>query len=616
VLSLVPGFCAHLGSGSMALQILLGGVCCLYYCAALLVMNSCLVGLLIVIGRFAPSGFLPVFRVSCHAVRTPGHSLLTHRANTKSAALGAILLLVATGCGGGRSLPANQGDPPPSYTHTAVATYHNDNARTGANVTESWLTPSNVHVVTFGKRAAITVAGDVFAQPLYIPGVTTDQGSHNLIIVATEHDQAYAIDADTRQIVWHKDFLDSAGTVTTVLPSDVNCTAISPEIGITGTPVIDTSNSTIYLVVRTRETQSGQAMFYQRLHALDLATGQDKVTPTTITSPSDPNGEFGAATFDPLLNNQRSALLLANGQVYVAWASHCDLGNYQGWVMSFDANTLQPTGAWTPAPSGTFGGIWMGGAGPSTDASGDVYLAVGNGWSDAMSGGSNYGDSVVRLRGSTNQISTVDYFMPFDWQTLFDDDLDLGSGAPVLLPDQTGKAHPHLLILAGKDGTVYLLDRDNLGHWQPGNDGQVLQSFKSDASGSMCTPAFWNNNLYFGWEFGAVEAFRYDPASQQLGATPTSTTGSFDVGYPGASPSVSANGNSNGVVWVLRNSGTHAELRAYDATNLANELYSSEMSPDRDAAGPSVTFGVPTIADGWVFVGARGEVDIYGLLAR
>ncbi len=624
---MLPGiiFAFSVGSDSwsMVLQVLLRGINASYAYAAWPVTISLLVGLLIAKGCWPRLAFLPLFPVSGDALRALFQFRFRRCEGPKSIALGAILLLVATGCGGGgQSSPTTpqqgiQDGPPASFTPTAVTTFHNNNARTGANLTETWLTPSNVSAATFGKRAAITVQGDIFAQPLYVPGVTAGQGSHNLIIVATEHDQVYAIDADTHQIVWQKDFLGSSGTVTTLLPSDLlNCSAIAPEVGITGTPVIDTTTSTIYVVARTKETQSGQPVFYQRLHSLDLTTGQDKLTPTVITSPPDPNGEFGAAQFDPVLNNQRSALLLTNGQVYVAWASHCDLGTYQGWVMSFDASTLQLTGAWTPSPSGTFGGIWMAGSGPASDSSGDVYLPVGNGPSDAMTGGSNYGDSVVRLHNSANQISAIDYFIPFDWKTLFDDDLDLGSAGSILLPDQTGAAHPHLLAVAGKDATVYLLDRDNLGHWQPSNDGQVLQSFKSDSQHNFSTPAFWNNTFYFGWFAGPVEAFRYDPTSQQIDPTPISSTGSWTLGYPGASPSVSANGTSNGIVWVLRNNGTDADLRAYDATNLNNELYDSEMSPERDNSGPSVTFGVPTVADGWVFVGTRGEVDIYGLLSR
>jgi hypothetical protein len=538
------------------------------------------------------------------------------------AALALLMLIASTGCGGGGggATSDQQGTtsspPPVELAHTTVSTYHNTNDRTGSNLTETVLTPDNVNAVSFGKRAAVPVAGSIFAQPLYIPGVSTSTGSHNLVIVATEHDQVYAVDADSRTVVWHTDFLGTSGSVTTVASTDVNCGAIAPEIGITGTPVIDTTSATIYVVVRTKETQSGATVFYQRLHALDLSTGQDKVPPTTITTPPDPAGQFGVAQFDPLLNHQRAALLLSGGQVYVAWASHCDLGNYQGWLIAFDAISLQETAGWTPDPSGSMGGIWMSGAGPTADSNGDVYLAVGNGWSDAMTGGSNYGDAVVHLHNSSNQISTVDYFIPFDWQTLYSEDHDLGSGGPVHLPEQSGSTHPHLLTVAGKDGKVYLLDRDNLGQSQPDNDDQIVQSFQSDAQYSLCTPAFWNNTLYFGWTYGPVEAFRYNPSTQQIGATPFSTTGSFDVGYPGATPSISANGSVSGILWFVRNDGAYSDLRAYDALDLTRELYSSQMSPGRDQSGPSIVFGVPTIADGWVFIGAQGELDIYGLLAR
>ena len=531
-----------------------------------------------------------------------------------------LLLTTASACGGGGTAPSSASTPSPAppaqqqqVTHTAVTTYHNSNSRAGLNSTEVRLTPANVGTPAFGKLGAVTVEGAIFGQPLYVPQVATTSGTHNLVIVATEHDQVYGIDADSRQIVWHTDLLGSSGTVTTVDPNDVNCSAIAPEIGITGTPVIDTTSSTVYLVARTKETQSGQPVFYQRLHALDLATGLDKLTPTIIATPPDPSGQFGVAQFSPLLNNQRSALLLANGQVYVAWASHCDLNNYQGWLMAFDAGTLQLTQGWTSEPSGQAGGIWMAGGGPAADDSGNVYLAVGNGWSDVMSGGANYGDSVVRFQASGGQLSVADYFIPFDWVTLDDEDRDLGSGGPILLPDQKGGSHSHLLVLAGKAAKVYMLDRDNLGQSQPSGDDQIVQSFQSDGKLSLCTPAFWNNHLYFGWLSGPIESFPYNPTTQQISVTPSSTTLPFDVGYPGATVSISSNGNLDGIVWLLRNDGAYADLRAYNATDLRLELYSSEDSPSRDQSGPSVTFGVPTVADGYVFVGARGELDIYGL---
>ncbi len=549
-------------------------------------------------------------------------ALIKRSSRIFSAVLGATLLLVGTGCGGGSAtIPPEQNQsplpPPAPQSHTSVTTYRNNNARTGANSTETSLTPSNVNVVTFGRLAAVPVTGAIYAQPLYVPGVTTADGkSHNLVFVATEHDQVYGIDADTYSIVWHKDFLGSTGTVTTLSDSDVNnCPAINPEVGITGTPVIDASTSTMYLVAATKDTSSGDPVFYQRLHALDIRTGEDNVSPFTVATPTDPNGQYGVAQFSPVLNNQRSALLLANGQVYIAWASNCDIGAYEGWVMSFDAGTLQPSGAWTPSPAGILGGIWMGGSGPAADENGDVYLAVGNGWSDAMSGGTNYGDSVVRLRNSGNQISTVDYFTPFNWQTLLDDDLDLGSGGPVLLPDQAGATHPHLLAVAGKDVNVFLLDRDNLGQWQPDNNNQVVQTFAGDAQAAFSTPAFWNNYLYFGWYLSPVEAFRYDPASQQLNPTPVSTTGSANGGYPGYFTSISSNGNADGILWALR-LGDPADFRAFNALNLGSELWGTEMSPLRDDAGATLTFAVPTVADGRVFVGARNQLAIYGLLSQ
>jgi hypothetical protein len=561
-------------------------------------------------------------RTCLSILRVSSGSLHYKKRSSKSASLGLlgiiVLLATLTACGGSAAAPVQQGDqnPPPLAQHTAVTTYRNDNARTGANLTETTLTPSNVSAVGFGKLAAVPVQGDVFAQPLYVPAVRIgNREPRNLIIVATEHDQVYAIDANTHAIVWHKDFLGTGGTVATLSPSDVlGCLLIAPEIGITGTPVIDMSTLTIYLVVATKEMQNGQLSYYQRIHALGLTTGEDKLTPTTITSPPDPNGLFGAARYDPQVNNQRAALLLVDQQIYVAWASNCDLGVYQGWVMSFDSGTLQLTGAWTADPSGESGGIWMGGAGPAADAAGDIYLAVGNGLSDAMIGGTNYGDSIVRLRHSTDQISALDYFIPFDWETLFDEDLDLGSGGPLLLPDQPGTAHPHLLTVTGKDGTVYLLDRDNLGHWQPDNDGEVVQSFKPSSGRCFCNPAVWNDTIYFGWMGGPVEGFHLDPIQEQMTTSPVTTTGNLTNGYPGVSPSISADGSSNGILWVLENMGPSAELRAFDAHDLSKQLYDSGWSQLRDGGGPSATFSVPTVADGLVFVGTRGELDIYGLL--
>lgn len=543
------------------------------------------------------------------------------------AALGTALLLVAaTGCGGGGvGTPTgeiNQTDPPPppvQHVSTTVATYHNDNARTGANLTESTLNLSNVNVVSFGRLAAIPLQGEVYAQPLYIPNVAVNGTTHNLVIVATEHDQMYAIDANSHTVVWNRNFLGTDGTITSVPAVDLGCDDLAPEIGITGTPVIDTSTNTTYVVVRTKEMQAGAASYYQRIHAIDLTTGQDKLPPTTITTPTSQDGRFGTAQFDPLLSNQRSALLLVNGQIYVAWASHCDYGFYWGWLMSFDETTLQLTAAWTPTPSGYKGGIWMGAEGPAADSNGEIYVAVGNGYSDAMLGGSNYGDALVRLHPSGNQLTVADYFIPYNFQLMDDVDADFGSGGPLLLPPRIGTTHKNLLVVAAKTGTVYLLDRDQLGHWQMDNDSEIVQSFPSGYTGPYSNAAFWGNKFFFAFLNGPLIAFAYDATQPALATSPFSTSKSIEMINPGV-PSVSSNGTSSGIVWLLQNDhhedGANAVLRAFNTYDLSQELYDSEMSPQRDHAGAGVKFTTPTVADGQVFVGAQNELDIFGLLSK
>jgi hypothetical protein len=529
-----------------------------------------------------------------------------------------LLLAAATGCGGS-SVQAPQDNqnntPPPPLKHVAVTTYHNDAARDGVNAQETVLTTSNVNAVSFGKVATVSVLGDIYAQPLYVPQVALTDGTvHNLIFVATEHDQVYAVDADTHSVVWRKDFTNPPSVIP-LQQSDFPQGCALPEVGITGTPAIDTSSSTLYVVVRTKETDgSGNVTFYQRLHAIDLTTGNDKLTPTVITTPADPNGEFGSASFEPLYNNQRAALLLDHGQVYVSWASFCDLGTYQGWIMSFDATTLQNTGGWTPSPDGWAGGIWMGASGPPADENGDIYVTTGNGWSDIMSGGGDVGNGVARLHQSNGQITMADYFIPYNWQNLFDGDFDVASDGPVLFPAQPNSPHPHKVVLAAKDGTVYLLNRDNLGQWQPDNNSQIIQTFSSGASWSYSTPAVYNNLIYYGFYNTPLQAYQLDPTTDQVNTTPASATTSFNCQYPGCSPSISSNAGTNTIVWALAETPTTGDLRAFDANDLSRELWSNQTSPTRDKAGPAVPFGVPTVADGMVFVGAKGELDIYGLL--
>jgi hypothetical protein len=529
----------------------------------------------------------------------------------------ACFMIFVTGCGGGGATqvqeisqtdPPPPPPPPPPVQHFAIPTYHNDNTRSGINSLETVLTPANVNVVSFGKRAVVPVQGYVFAQPLYISNVTMSDGkAHNLVIVATEHDQVYGIDADTYQVMWQRSLLDSQGQVTPIPTSDVNCGVLGDEVGITGTPVIDAPGETVYLVAATKNTQNGQASYEQKIYALNLTNGQDRVPAAIITTPT---GNYGSARFSPLLNLQRSALLLENGNVYVSWASHCDYGAYSGWLMAFNAGSLQLSMAWTPDPSGLQGGIWMSGGGASVDASGNIFLSVGNGWSDAPSGGANYGDSAVRLTATGGQIAVADYFMPYDYTMLMNDDLDLGSGTPLLLPTQTGARYPNLMVTGGKEGTIYLLNRDNLGQWHANDDTQVVQSFQVP-SGIFDTPLFWNNTLYYGLTDSPMQAFAYDPAAQQINTTPVSVS-SMNLSYPGSSPTLSSNNGSNAILWSLEAAADQGIFRAFDANNLSNELYDSEMSPDRDRVGGGVRFTSPMVANGQVFVGAQGELDIYG----
>ncbi len=453
------------------------------------------------------------------------------------------------------------------------------------------MTPANVNVVSFGRKlGSVPLQGAVFAQPLYISNVTMSDGkTHDLVVVATEHDQVYAIDADTYQIMWQRNFLGSQGLVKTA--QDLFCgETFNSEIGITGTPVIDPVSETVYLVAATKSTQTGQPQYFQRIYALNLQNGQDRVSPSTITTPS--GSDYGQALFDPLLNLQRSSLMLYNANVYVSWASHCDNGGYSGWVMAFNAGSLQTSTAWTPDPSGIQGGIWMSGGGPSVDASGNIFLAVGNGWSDAPSGGTNYGDTVVRLRDSGNTITVADYFMPYDYTKLLNEDLDLGAGTPVLLPTQSGARYPNLLITGGKDGTIYLLNRSNLGQWQANNDSQVLQSFQIPGAAIFDTPLFWNNTIYYGITGMPMQAFAYDPSAQQINTTPISSS-SMTLAYPGASPALSSNDGSDAVLWSLEGAGTLGVLRAFDPTDLSTELYDSEMSPGRDGSGEVSVSALP-----------------------
>lgn len=510
-----------------------------------------------------------------------------------------------------------------AFAQVAVTTYQYDNSRSGSNTHETTLTPSNVNVSQFGRLTAFAVQGYVYAQPLYLPNLVIGGTAHNVLFVATEHDQVYAFDVNTRQQLWRANFLQVLSpylVVTPVSSSDVNCDDLVPEIGITGTPVIDTATNTLYVMTKTKEynTQTHLTTFYHRLHALDITTGRDKLSPRTIIALTRGNGTGsigGTIAFNALLANQRAALLLADGQVFVSWASHCDLGNFHGWLMSFDKNTLTPSGVFVDTPNGYEGGFWGGGSGPAADSNGSIYTATGNGDYRITANGTDYGDSVLRLNWSSTGITVRDYFTPWDQQTLDQNDLDVGAGGVLLLPDQSSP-HPHLLVQVGKEGTIDLIDRDNMGHFHSGSDSQIVQTLPYAVGLMFGGPAFWNNNVYFGTWNDHAKVFAFNPQTGLLSTTPTSVSTEFFY-YPGPTPAISSNGTSSGIMWAIETDSYpngNAILRAYSATNLANEIYNSQQNAGRDQVGPPVKLVVPTVADGHVFVPAQSQVVMYGLL--
>lgn len=452
-----------------------------------------------------------------------------------------------------------------------------------------------------------------------IPG----QGYHNVVYVATEHDTLYAFDADglSSTPLWQVSFLQNGGT--TVPCGDTGeCGDIPNEIGITGTPTIDQSSGTIYVVAKTKEG----ANYVQRLHALAIATGSEKFGGPVVLSGSVPGTGDGSAggmvPFDSLRECQRPGLLLNNGIVYIAFGSHGDNRPYHGWVLGYNATTLQQTMIYNVTPNAYGGGIWQGGGGLATDATGDIFYTTSNGPFDANTGGQDYGDSVQKL--SSNG-SVVDYFTPHDQQNMDVNNLDLGAGGPVLLVDQQNGPYPHELISAGKSGTIYVVNRDNMGHYNANNDNQIIQSLPGvlphgdEEIGNFSTPVYFNGYVYFGAVNDYLKAFRL--TNGLLSGTQSSQSA---VIYPirGGSFAVSSNGMSNGILWALQNNGADPSndtgapgvLYAYDATNLADELYDSSQVLNRDTLDFAAKFSIPLIANGKVFVAGQSQLTAFGLL--
>lgn len=524
-----------------------------------------------------------------------------------------------------------------------VLTYHNDTGRTGLNPDEVALTPGNVNVNAFGLKFNPTVAGQVYAQPLYASSVPVFSagkfmGRHNLVIVVTEQDNVYAFDADSGGLMWKNSLLGI-----NEIPSDSrNCADLTPDNGVTGTPVIDRGMfpyGRIYVVAMSKSATS--ATYVQRLHALDLSTGQDIQAPVTIqasypgTGPGN-NGQ-GQVIFNPAKQRQRAGLLLANHTIYIAWGSFCDpdVLPYSGWVMGYDEKTLaqtcvlntnpngKPTS--TKLPDGSGNGIWGAGGGlsASPDTVPSIYAATGNGPfdTDLVNGfpkNGDYGDSFLELSSS---LSVTDYFTPYNQFDLATKDHDFGSSGTVVLPGMrdANNVIRHLAVGCGKDSNIYIVDRDNMGKFVPGatNNHNVYQQVSNVLAGGLySTPAYFNGSLYLGPNGHSVRRFIFTKAI--LATTATSVT-TKNFGYPGATPSVSALGTTNGIVWAYeRTANVHdAVLHAYDALNLATEFYNSTQNAARDSFGPGAAtkFMTPTICNGKVYVGTTTSLAGFGLLA-
>jgi len=502
-----------------------------------------------------------------------------------------------------------------------IATAQYDNARTGANLLETILTPQNVNVGQFGRIAFFPVDGDVYAQPLYVPKLEIPgRGSHNVVFIATEKDSVYAFDADatSTEPLWQVSFVDAKKYISPVSNRDVFCPFIQPDIGITSTPVIDLSSKTLYALARTREAENGKWVFRQKLHALDLVTGAEKLGgPITIRASFQGDKSLfskGVTEFDPLRENQRAALLLVNNNVFITWASSCDVGPYYGWVMSYDTRTLKQTGVLNVSPGAKESGIWQADAGPAADGSGNVYLITGNGKFTAASGGRDYGDSVLKIALTPNGLAVRDYFTPADQEHLNDTDGDFGSGSPILLPDQPAP-HSHLLLAAGKSAKLYELDRDNLGHFHAADDSNAVQVVPAGAQ-SFGAPAYWNGHVFY---FLMNDYLRdYALQNGRLSAQPVAKSNT-NINDPGT-PAISANGAKNGIVWIVSTKVWNgpdqpAVLFAYDAADVSRELYNSTQNPTRDGAGYALRFTIPAIANGRVYVLTKRRIDVFGLLA-
>jgi len=531
------------------------------------------------------------------------------------------LALALAGCGGGDSStvftpPVNP--PPPGTQAVSVLTYHYDNAHDGLNDQETVLTPAKVNSTDFGRLGFFPVDGKVDGEPLYLPQLMVDGAKHNVLYVVTEHDSVYAFDADSGKVLWKRSLLPAGETTS----DDRGCSQVTPEIGITDTPVIDPKAGSHGVLFAMAMSKSGSGSYFQRLHALDVTTGDEMSgSPVKVVAKypgSGDNSSGGFVVFDAAKYEERAALLLDAGVIYTTWTSHCDDRPYTGWVIGYDENSLAQTSVLDITPNGSEGSIWGAGTGPTADNAGNIYFLTANGDFDTsldvngFPSQGDYGNAIVKLSTTGGTLAVADYFNMAGTVAESNADEDLGSGGILLLPDQKDSSGTikHLAVGAGKDQTLYVVDRDDMGKFDPSTDHIWQEIPNGLGGGEFGMPAYFDGMVYYGAVGDVLRAFKLSKA--RLPTLPTSQS-AHSFGYPGATPSISANGTQDGIVWVAENGGT-AGLYAYDATNLAHELYDSNQMGSRDQFGAGNKFITPMIVNGKVYIGTTKGVAVFGLL--
>jgi Immunoglobulin domain len=498
---------------------------------------------------------------------------------------------------------------------TDVTTYKNDLSRTGQNLSETTLTPTNVASATFGLLRTLKVDGKVDAQPLYLSQLKTATGSFNTVFAATEHDSVYAFDSDSGAVIWQVSLLGSGETTS----DNRTCSQVTPEIGVTSTPVIDRNagaHGTLFVVAMSKDAGSN---YHQRLHALDVTTGIELLGGPVEVAATFPASGGGTATFQAGDYEERAALLLLNGTIYTSWTSHCDYAPYAGWIIAYAESSLARSAVLNVAANSSHGpAIWMAGGGPAVDSAGNIYLLTANGAfettldANGFPNKQDYGNSFLKISNAGAGLAVLDYFTMFNEVSESSADQDLGSGGGMLLPDMMDSTNTvrHLMVGAGKDSNIYVVDRDSMGKFNANSNNNYQTLSNALPGGIWSTPAYFNGTIYYGDVSGNLKAFKI--TSAKLVATPTSQTAT-QFGFPGTAPSVSANGATNAIVWANENNNP-AVLHAYDATNLGHELYNSGQMGNRDTFGTGNKFITPTVADGKVFVGTTNSVGVFGLL--